>query len=240
MSLPLQFNPSQLARPWACVAGHLAAVMARESAGTDPPEATIDQDGFGRLAISGGLYDYQDAEAEFAYLARASKGVLIEINSPGGLAYGCGDCASLIASAKVPVAVAVGEMAASAAYYLAASADRIFAARDSIVGSVGVIIPALDMSGLWEAMGIAPDYVVSGDLKATGYPPALTEDQRASLQAIVDGMFSDFAGHVEARRGISEEVKRGGIYTGAQGIKVGLVDQIGGKKQALAWLKKSA
>jgi protease-4 len=120
-------------------------------------------------------------------------------------------------------------MCASAAYFLAAGATAIYASRTSCTGSIGVYLPMLDISGLYEKLGMRVDLIVneSGTLKTSGYPgTSLTDPQRADLQSLVEHAFGMFRGFVEEHRDVSEDAMKGQCFWGDQAVEMGLVDEI--------------
>lgn len=121
--------------------------------------------------------------------------VLMVIDSPGGSVAGLselGDALYALRQRKSLVA-AVDNLAASAGYYLAAQADRVFSGRMDLVGSIGTIVIAYDVSKMFTNAGIQTVVIATGALKGTGVPGSeLTASQRAYLQEIVDQYFGDF------------------------------------------------
>lgn len=213
-------------------------------------EANVDQNGIGHIHIIGvlasnlapiekacGSTDYNDIAAEIELLQRVgAKAILFHINSPGGAASGCTEVAELVAGIPIPTAAIVDEWAASAAYFIAAGAKRIFAPASTWVGSIGCIIPMLNEAALWEKLGIAPDYVTSGNLKATFYGPAMTDDQRSSAQQLVDDSFAQFKGHVTKYRAVSDEAMQGQCFVAPRALAENLIDKVGSAADAEAWL----
>ena len=89
---------------------------------------------------------------------------------------------------------------------------------DATVGSIGTILPLMDVSGLWQALGVKPDYITNkeGTLKTAGYPPSQNDDERAALQAETQSYFELFKSHVLAHRNIEKEDMRGQAFVGAE------------------------
>ena len=170
--------------------------------------------------------------------------VIIRINSPGGTTAGGEELYEAIGRLREqkPVAAVINEMGASAAYMSAIAADRIFARRLSIVGSIGVMFQHVDASGLLKTIGIDFDKVASGPLKAE---PDLDEplqgDVRDSLQALVDDSFNWFVDIVAQRRGLTRTAAMaladGRIVNGRVALKAGLIDEVGGEQEAIKWLQ---
>ncbi|MEQ1770721.1 MAG: signal peptide peptidase SppA [Devosia sp.] len=172
------------------------------------------------------------------------KAVIVGINSPGGTTAGGEEIYEALGHLreKKPVVAVIDELGASAAYMSAIAADRIFARRLSIVGSIGVLVQTTDASKLMQTIGIDLDKVASGPLKAE---PDLDEPMspqvRASLQALVDDSFNWFVDIVAERRGLPRAtvvtLADGRIVTGNQGVADKLIDQVGGEREAIAWLE---
>ncbi len=173
-----------------------------------------------------------------------AKGVILSIESPGGTTTGAERLYDAIRrlSAKKPTVAVVGDMAASGAYIAAISADRIVAQGNSLVGSVGVLIQYPDLAKLLDKVGVEVDAVKSSPLKAepSGYEPTSPE-VRAALAALVADSYQWFKGLVKQRRGMSDAelaaVDDGRVFTGRQALGLKLVDELGGEREAIAWME---
>lgn len=173
------------------------------------------------------------------------KGVLLEINTPGGGVYESAEIARGITAfqeeQKIPFYVAMKNMAASGGYYVAASADKIFANEETMTGSIGVIMSGLNVSGLLDKLGVADETVKSGELKDIGSSTRKwTEKDRQVLQEMIDSSYERFVDIVATGRNMPKdkvkEIADGRIYDGVQAMQNGLVDQIGFPDEALAAL----
>ena len=174
------------------------------------------------------------------------KAVVLAINSPGGTTAGGEELYEALGKlrAKKPVVAYVKELGASAAYMTAIAADRIFARRLSLVGSIGVLFQTYNAGKLFDTIGIGSDKVASGPLKAEpSLDHPMTPEVRASLQSLVDDSFSWFVDIVAERRGLSRAevlpLADGRILTGNQGIAAKLIDEVGGESEAIDWLEKN-
>ncbi len=172
------------------------------------------------------------------------KAVIIRINSPGGTTAGGEELYDAISRLREqkPVVSIINELGASAAYMGAIAADRVFARRLSLVGSIGVLFQSVNASGLLDTIGIDFDKVSSGALKAEpDIDEAMSDEVRASLQALVDDSFGWFVDIVADRRGLSRTeamaLSDGRIVNGRVALNVGLIDEIGGQAEALSWLE---
>ncbi len=172
------------------------------------------------------------------------RAVLVRINSPGGSTAGGEELYEALSRLREqkPVVAVINEIGASAAYMSAIAADRIFARRLSIVGSIGVLFQNVDASGLLETIGIDFDKVVSGSLKAEpDIDEPMSDEVRASLQSVVDDSFNWFVDIVALRRGLTRAdtmaLADGRIVNGRVALNVGLIDDIGGQMEAINWLE---
>jgi protease IV len=174
----------------------------------------------------------------------AIEAVIVEIDSPGGATAGGEELYEALNAIRElrPVVAVINQTGASAAYMTAVAAERIYARRLSIVGSIGVLYNHVDASKLLETIGVDFDAVASGPLKARPRADeALSGDIRASLQALVDDAFGWFVGIVAERRGMDRQdvlaLAEGQIMTGQMAMEVGLIDAIGGRFEAIDWLE---
>lgn len=172
-----------------------------------------------------------------------NKGLFLQISSPGGAVYDSDKIYQAIMEYKEatgrPVVAACLSQMCSGAYYIACSADEIYAERTADVGSIGVYIEMIDISKLCETLGVSVDYIRSSENKAMGnmYNP-LTEEQREIYQSIIDECYDRFTGIVMEARGYDQETVRkiadGRAYTATQGLEIGLIDGIKEYDDALA------
>lgn len=172
------------------------------------------------------------------------KAVLVVINSPGGTTAGGEELYEALSAlrAKKPVVATINELGASAAYMTAIAADRIFARRLSIVGSIGVLYQHVNAGKLLDTIGINLDKVASGPLKAEpDYDKPISPEVRQSLESLIGDSFNWFVDIVAERRGLARPdalaLSDGRILTGRQGLQSKLIDAIGGEAEAIAWLE---
>lgn len=163
-------------------------------------------------------------------------GLILHIDSPGGAVYQIDELYLKLMEYKEttgrPVYAAIESYAASGGYYEACAADAIYANRNAITGSIGVIMGEfVDVSELLDNLGVDVSYVASGANKAMGnmYEP-LTEEQRAIYQSICDESYERFVDVIVQSRGMDEATVRqladGRIYTACQALNHGLIDGI--------------
>jgi protease-4 len=199
-----------------------------------------------RVTISGTISTDAQRVALLDELAEDDgvKAVIVAINSPGGTTAGGEELYEdlrRLSEAKPTVAV-IRELGASAAYMTALGTDQIFARRLSIVGSIGVLFQHVNAGKLLDTIGIDLDKVASGPLKAEpDINEPISPEVRASIAALVGDSFDWFVDIVAERRNMDEARARsladGRIVTGRVGVETGLIDAIGGEREALVWLE---
>lgn len=166
-----------------------------------------------------------------------NKGLMLYIDSGGGAVYESDEVYLALEDYKQstgrPVYAYAASTMASGAYYIACSADKIYANRNSTVGSIGVYIQLVNFAGLYDKLGITGEYIKSGANKAMGNSfSALTDEQRAIYQSVVDECYNQFLDIVCKSRGFTREqalpICDGRIYTASQGLANGLIDDADG------------
>ena len=174
---------------------------------------------------------------------KLTKALIVYIDSPGGTVVG-GEALYLNlreVAEKKPVVAIINNMATSAGYMAAIAADQIFARQSSLTGSIGVIIQTTDITILLEKLGVKAEAIKSAPLKAQPNPlEPMNENIRSATRLVVEDIFNMFIDMVVMRRKMDKkeviQLADGRIYTGRQAVKNGLIDAIGGKKEALEWL----
>jgi protease-4 len=172
------------------------------------------------------------------------QGVVVYINSPGGAVVGGEDLyRNLLAlGEEKPVVAVLGSVAASAGYMTAISAERIFAREGTITGSIGVLFESTEITGLLKKIGVKAELVKSAPLKAQPNPlEPFSDTGRAAIKSVVMDMYDMFVDMVIERRKLDKKqvlkLADGRIFTGRQAVKNGLVDAIGGEKEAVVWME---
>ena len=165
-----------------------------------------------------------------------NRGILLKIDSPGGTVYESDEAYLALMeykkSTKRPVYAYFGSLAASGGYYIASSANYIYANRNTLTGSIGVIAgQSVDATGLLEKLGVKMTTITAGRNKNMGnYNAPLTEEQRAIMQSIADEAYEQFTEIVaDSRKMPIEKVKSladGRIYTANQAKQNGLIDEV--------------
>lgn len=170
------------------------------------------------------------------------RGIVLEINSPGGEATGINELAEAIYQARdsKPVVAYVEGAGASAAYWIASAAGEIVMDPTAIVGSIGVVMSYTDTRERDEKSGAKRVEIVSSQSPNKRSDPA-TEAGRAQVQSIVDAMADVFVGSVARNRGVSAETViadfgGGGVLVGASAVDARMADRLGSLESVIAEL----
>src|ERR1700761_8378696 len=227
-------------RVFAVVALVVAALGGLRGAGLTPTGAHTT-----RVTVDGLITEDHKVTEAITALADNNqvKAVILSIDSPGGSVAGGETIHDAIArvAAKKPVVVTMGGLAASAGYMIAVPANRIFARDATLTGSIGVLLETGEMSGLLGKIGISAEVVRSGPLKdEPSLVRPLSPEGKQVLQGLVNDMYDQFVTMVAEGRHMEVAKVRaladGRAYTGRQALALGLVDAIGGEREAKAWL----
>ena len=170
--------------------------------------------------------------------------LLVEINSPGGTVVGGETLYEAIRyfAHKKPAVAIMGDLTTSAGYMTAIAAHKIYAQKATITGSIGVLFQTAEVTELLAKIGINVETVKSSPLKGSpNLLEKLTPAARTSTKLIVNDISDMFIRMVAERRGISIDQARalsdGRVYTGQMALKQGLIDAIGGRREAINWLE---
>lgn len=166
-----------------------------------------------------------------------NQGILLYVDSPGGTVYESEELYDKLIEYKEvtgrQVWTYMAHYAASGGYMISAASDMIYANKNTVTGSIGVIMSGYDLSGLYEKLGIRYVSITSGVNKDSS---ALTDDQVAIYQSQVDECYENFVDIVGQGRGMSKEAVKaladGRTYTAKQALENGLVDEIGSYEDA--------
>jgi len=195
------------------------------------------------VKIQGEIASGSEASAELivaamrgAFEDKGAQAVVLLINSPGGSPVQAGiindEIIRLKALHKKPLYAVVEETCASAAYYIAVGADKIFVDKASVVGSIGVLMDGFGFTGLMDKLGVERRLMTAGENKGFMDPfSPQTDKQRVFAQAMLDQIHQQFISVVKAGRGSrlkeTPETFSGLFWTGQQAIDMGLADQLG-------------
>lgn len=171
------------------------------------------------------------------------KVVIFDINSPGGSAVASDEIGAAIKKLNKTTVAVIREIGASGGYWVASSADTVFANRMSITGSIGVTGSYIEFEGLMERYNITYQRLVSGKYKDIGSPlKELAPDERALMQGVMDEIYNDFIDIVAENRKLArkdvEAMATGMFFTGAKAKELGLVDELGGIDEAKDYIEK--
>ncbi len=169
------------------------------------------------------------------------KAVVMRVNSPGGWALASEVILRelQLLKQKKPLIVSMGDVAASGGYYISAAADSIFAMPNTITGSIGVFGMMFNVgNALHDKLGVSFDEVKNAPL--ADFPTmsrAMTPEEGARMQAIIDAIYSTFKSRVAAGRRIDismvDSIAQGRVWTGTDALSIGLVDGLGGLDRAI-------
>ncbi len=171
------------------------------------------------------------------------KALIVRINSPGGTVVGGEALYKALNRVRKekPVIAVMDELATSAGYMVAVAADHIIAHEGTVTGSIGVLFQTAEVTDLLSKLGIKFEAIKSAPLKAEPSPfSKITPKVRAATKFLVDDMYAMFVNMVATGRNMKPEKVRdladGRVYTGRMALKNGLIDAIGGERQAKSWL----
>lgn len=185
---------------------------------------------------------FDDAAAD-----KAVQLIVFRVDSPGGSPTASETIRRAVIKAQEKgkkVIVSMGQMAGSGGYWVAMNADRIFANPATLTGSIGVLGGKLDLSGLYEKIGLNWEVLQTGQYSGLwslthGYTP----EEKARMDVLLDDTYHTFRDNVAKARKIPPEklpfVSKGRVFTGEQALKLGLVDELGGLRTALDYAKTS-
>ncbi len=197
------------------------------------------------VEIKGIIAPGSDASAEKVALAlqaafkdKNTQGVVMRINSPGGSPVQSQSIFDEMRRLRakypgIPLYVVVEDLCASGGYYVAAAADKIYVAKGSIVGSIGVRMDSFGVVGLMEKLGIESRLITAGKNKALLDPfQPLQESHKQIALELIDEIHAQFIAAVREGRGKrlkeTPDMFSGLIWTGAKSVELGLADGIGG------------
>ena len=183
-----------------------------------------------------------------ARLDSTVKAIVIRVNSPGGSALASDIIWREVVLAKKakPVVASMGDVAASGGYYISCAATKILADPTTITGSIGVFGMVPNLKGLFNnKLGITFDNVKTNnyaDFGTTSRP--LTGSEKDIYQLDVENIYQTFISHVAEGRGMTtdqvDSIGQGRVWSGADALKIGLIDEFGGLDKAIEVAAKLA
>ena len=167
--------------------------------------------------------------------------IVFDINSGGGSPVASAEIARAIKESSKPTVAVIREVGASGAYWAASAADHIIANEVSITGSIGVLASYLEYGNLLERYNVSYERFTAGKYKDMGTPyREMSPEEKTLYQSELDIMHEIFIAAVAENRGLTydtvEPLATGQIYLGVQAVENGLIDQLGGKQEAYAYL----
>lgn len=207
-------------------------------------QAVVHQPHTALIEIKGGIFEGEEANADSiasalrqAFEEEQAKALLLRINSPGGSpvqgAYIFDEIMRLKAlHPDKKVYAVITDIGASAAYYIAAAADEIYANGSSLVGSIGVLLPVFGFVDVMQKVGIEQRTIISGENKLFLDPfSPVNEKQNAFAHEMTKNVHEQFIQAVKKGRGDrlqnDPQIFSGLAWTGEQALKLGLIDGLG-------------
>lgn len=175
-------------------------------------------------------------------------GIALFINSPGGAVYEADEVYLALKDYKKEgkkIYTYMGALAASGGYYISCASNKIYANRNTLTGSIGVISgQVLDATDMMDKIGLKSETIHAGRNKNMGnFNEPISDEQRAILQGIADECYDQFTGIVADDRKIPlEKVKEladGRIYTAKQALELKLIDKIDSWDNMISEFKKN-
>lgn len=174
--------------------------------------------------------------------------IVLRVDSPGGSVTGSETIWREVVRTRErgkPVVASMGAVAASGGYYVSMAADAIVANPGTITGSIGVLTGKLVARELKDRLGVGSDTVrTNANADAWSINAPFTDEQQAHVEAEADLFYTDFVARVAEGRHLSieavEQVARGRVWTGADALERGLVDELGGLRTAIKRAKALA
>ncbi len=193
-----------------------------------------------------GLESFRDI-AESLRTDASVRAVVLRIDSPGGdaLASDLMHRELVRLRAEKPVVASLADVAASGGYYLAAAADEIHAEDASVTGSIGVVGGKVDLSKLYERLGVVKETVERGARSGIysedrAFSPPERRVLRRELGEIYDIFLRRVADGRRLDRAEVERIAQGRVWSGAHAVEIGLVDRLGGPLEALVRARRRA
>lgn len=199
---------------------------------------------------SAGTINYEKLVPQIVKLAddKNVKGMVLRVNSPGGAVFGSdqiGEALDYFQSKGKPLAVSMGDYAASGGYWISCCADRIFANPLTITGSIGIFGLIPNGAGLAEKLGVSPQTVSTNpdaDFPSVFYP--MNESQLAAMQQYIERGYDRFISRVAKGRKMPDaevrKIAEGRVWDASSAVRLGLVDALGTLDDAIDWVGDKA
>ncbi len=191
----------------------------------------------GLVRVEGVIADSRSVIKDLRYFEDVGgiQALVIRIDSPGGGVAATQEIVNEIDRLRetgLPVVASMGAVAASGGYYIACSADSVFANPGTLTGSIGVIMSFTNLEEFFSKIGMSTEVVKSGEYKDIGsWSREMTPAERELLQGTVDDIHAQFVEAVTLGRGLSqsevEAIADGRVFSGRQALSLKLVDALG-------------
>ncbi|WP_035057455.1 S49 family peptidase [Andreprevotia chitinilytica] len=207
-----------------------------ESVSKGPHTAVVSMDG---VIASNGEANIENVIEGLtnAFEDKNTRGVILSVNSPGGSPVEAGQLHDAMLRLKqkypkTPLYAVVGDICASGCYYAAVGADKIYADKASIVGSIGVLMDGFGFTGTMDKLGVERRLLTAGKNKGFLDPfSPVSGEQKAKAQDMLDEIHQQFIDVVKNGRGKrlsnDPDLFTGLVWSGAKSVKLGLVDGLG-------------
>lgn len=171
------------------------------------------------------------------------KGVVIRVNSPGGSALASDIIYNSIKRMTKPVYISMGGVAASGGYYISAAGEKIYADKETLTGSIGVITMIPNTAELMKKLNVNFETISKGKYADLGsMNKEMTEDEKDKLRGSSIKVYEEFVDRVSEGRNMNREdvlkIAEGRVWLGQEAKEIGLVDEIGGIEKAVDDLAK--
>ena len=236
----------------------LSALALRAGDASADKPYVVDRDGIATVAVHGqlvnrgswlssalgfGSYDRLRTVLFAASADPAVKGVLLDVDSPGGDLAGAVETANAVRNltARKPVVAFVDSLAASAAYVIAAAASRIIVTPSATLGSIGIVMVHMDRSAAFAKRGVKPTLIHAGAFKVDGHSVSpLSADARKRIEAHLAEahalILNSIGSHRPALGAAGARKTEAGLFMGHKAVAAGLADAVGTRESARAYL----
>ena len=197
----------------------------------------------GLVRVEGGIYDSRRIIGDLESMVEdpGIHAIVLRVDSPGGGAAASQEIFEYIRGIQeegLPLVVSMGSVAASGGYYIACTADTIFANPGTLTGSIGVVMSFTNLEELFGKIGLDFEVIKSGRFKDTGsWSREMTDAERALLQGTIDDIHAQFVEAIAEGRGMEYDavaaLADGRIFSGRQALEAGLVDRLGTLEDAV-------
>lgn len=207
------------------------------------------KDKIGVIPIEGAIIQSETVVSQLVEFKknRSIKAIILRVDSPGGGVAPSQEIYREIRKTrgKKKIIASLGSVAASGGYYVSSAADKIVASPGTLTGSIGVLMEFVRFQELMEKIGVDIEVLKSGEFKDIGSPHRkLTEQDKELIRTLISEIQNQFVEAVAQGRNLSPEKVReiadGRIFSGSQGLELGLIDQLGNFQDAVDLAKSIA